>query len=161
MSFHGHIMLELGRSLTASCGTYLTRVVDAKVNAGQRYAIVDGGMHQLVYFGQSMAMKQPCCHLLGADDENSAPADEELWNICGSLCTVNDILAKQLPLSGLEQGSILAFENAGAYCMTEGISLFLSRDLPRVIMVDGHGAPTLVRDGLRTDILNTPLFPIR
>lgn len=52
-------------------------------------------------------MKQPCCHLLGADDENAAPADEELWNICGSLCTVNDILAKQLPLSGLEQGSIL------------------------------------------------------
>lgn len=161
MSFQGHIMLELGRSLTASCGTYLTRVVDAKVNAGQRYAIVDGGMHQLVYFGQSMAMKQPCCHLLGADDENAAPADEELWNICGSLCTVNDILAKQLPLSGLEQGSILAFENAGAYCMTEGISLFLSRDLPRVIMVDERGAPTLVRDGLRTDILNTPLFPIR
>ena len=163
MAFSGSITLELGRSLTASCGTYLTRVVDTKVNAGQRYAIVDGGIHQLVYYGQSMAMKQPPCHLLdaGAAASASAPDDAaEPWNICGSLCTVNDILAKQLPLAGLDTGSILAFRFAGAYCMTEGISLFLSRDLPKVVILKHDGEPVLVRDGLRTDIINTPLHPL-
>lgn len=176
MAFSGSITLELGRSLTASCGTYLTRVVDTKVNAGQRYAIVDGGIHQLVYYGQSMAMKQPPCRLLdagtaagaatgatsaGAAAGASAPDDAvESWNICGSLCTVNDILAKQLPLAGLDTGSILAFRFAGAYCMTEGISLFLSRDLPKVVVLKHDGEPVLVRDGLRTDIINTPLHPL-
>lgn len=153
------VTIELGRSLVASCGTYLTRVVDAKEVAGQRYAIVDGGMHQLVYYGQSMAMRRPPVRLLGA-----APPEgpEELpWNVCGSLCTTNDILVKRLPLAGLGEGSLLAFSRAGAYCATEGIALFLSRDLPRVALVGADGAPELVREGLRTDPLNTPSIRAR
>lgn len=154
LSRTARVTIELGRSLVASCGTYLTRVVDAKEVAGQRYAIVDGGMHQLVYYGQSMAMRRPPVRLLGA-----APPEgpEELpWNVCGSLCTTNDILVKRLPLTGLGEGSLLAFSRAGAYCATEGIALFLSRDLPRVALVGADGAPELVREGLRTDPLNTP-----
>ena len=154
LSRAARVTIELGRSLVASCGTYLTRVVDAKEVAGQRYAIVDGGMHQLVYYGQSMAMRRPPVRLLGA-----APPEgpEELpWNVCGSLCTTNDILVKRLPLAGLGEGSLLAFSRAGAYCATEGIALFLSRDLPRVALVGADGALELVREGLRTDPLNTP-----
>lgn len=154
LSRTARVTIELGRSLVASCGTYLTRVVDAKEVAGQRYAIVDGGMHQLVYYGQSMAMRRPPVRLLGA-----APPEgpEELpWNVCGSLCTTNDILVKRLPLVGLGEGSLLAFSRAGAYCATEGIALFLSRDLPRVALVGADGALELVREGLRTDPLNTP-----
>ena len=44
--------------------------------------------------------------------------------------------------------------------MTEGISLFLSRDLPKVVVLKHDGEPVLVRDGLRTDIINTPLHPL-
>lgn len=154
LSRTARVTIELGRSLVASCGTYLTRVVDAKEVAGQRYAIVDGGMHQLVYYGQSMAMRRPPVRLLGA-----APPEgpEELpWNVCGSLCTTNDILVKRFLLAGLGEGSLLAFSRAGAYCATEGIALFLSRDLPRVALVGADGALELVREGLRTDPLNTP-----
>lgn len=154
LSRTARVTIELGRSLVASCGTYLTRVVDAKEVAGQRYAIVDGGMHQLVYYGQSMAMRRPPVRLLGAA---SPEGPEELpWNVCGSLCTTNDILVKRLPLAGLGEGSLLAFSRAGAYCATEGIALFLSRDLPRVALVGADGALELVREGLRTDPLNTP-----
>ena len=60
------VTLELGRSIAASCGSYLTRVVDVKQNRGQNYAIVDGGMHQMVYYGQSMAMQHPQCRNLSA-----------------------------------------------------------------------------------------------
>ena len=145
------VTLELGRSIAASCGTYLTRVVDVKRNKNQNYAIVDGGMHQMVYYGQSMAMQLPDCRLFPA-----RAGEPALWNLCGSLCTVNDILVKQFPAVGLKCGDILAFAGTGAYCMTEGISLFLSRALPRVVLLLPDGAPLLVREALATDRLNTP-----
>ena len=72
MNFKSKITLELGRSIAACCGTYYTSVVDMKSNKGQNYAIVDGGMNHLVYFGQSMAMKHPMCSVLPErDDENT------------------------------------------------------------------------------------------
>ena len=130
------VTLELGRSIAASCGSYLTRVVDVKQNRGQNYAIVDGGMHQMVYYGQSMAMQHPQCRIYPPRS-----GDAENWNLCGSLCTVNDILVKQLPVAGLKCGDVFAFGNTGAYCMTEGISLFLSRALPRIVLLRAEGAP--------------------
>lgn len=69
---------------------------------------------------------------------------------------MNDILAKQLPLAGLEPGRIIAFEQVGAYSMTEGISLFLSRDLPAVVIVGIDGAPRLSRAAVPTHPFNTP-----
>ena len=144
------VTLELGRSIAASCGSYLTRVVDVKQNRGQNYAIVDGGMHQMVYYGQSMAMQHPQCRIYPPRS-----GDAENWNLCGSLCTVNDILVKQLPVAGLKCGDVFAFGNTGAYCMTEGISLFLSRAQPRIVLLRAEGAPLLVREALPTDRINT------
>ena len=40
--------------------------------------------------------------------------------------------------------------------MTEGISLFLSRELPRVCLVEPNGQTRLVRDALPTYPLNSP-----
>lgn len=151
-AFDGPIALELGRSIAASCGSYLTSVVDVKRNDGQNYVIVDGGMNHLVYYGQSLAMRQPTCALLRG--EGAKAGEVEPFNICGSLCSVNDILCKQLELPGLFAGDVLLFENTGAYCMTEGISLFLSRDLPRVCLIDAHGEARLVRDFVPTYPLN-------
>lgn len=152
MTFSGTITLELGRSLVAHCGTYFTKVVDAKCNHKQNYAIVDGGIHQLVYYGQSMAMKLPPIRHIS----QHSPGNEEPWNICGSLCTINDILVKQLPLPSLHIGDVLAFERAGAYCMTEGISLFLSRDLPAILYRHPDGSVEELRPHLETHPLNTP-----
>ncbi len=155
MRFDGLLTLELGRAIAASCGTYLTRVVDQKEWDGQKMAIVDGGIHQLTYYGQFMAMKHPKVHLLAP--HAGAPAQE--WTIYGSLCTVNDILVKRLPLEGLAPGDILAFENTGAYCVTEGISLFLSRDLPAVVIAREGGSLLCVRENTPADPLNTPHYP--
>lgn len=154
MNFKSKITLELGRSIAASCGSYYTSVVDMKSNKGQNYAIVDGGMNHIVYFGQSMAMKHPRCEILPARD-----TDGELdWNICGSLCTANDILVKQLPIKDLQLSDVIKFENTGAYCMIEGISLFLSRDLPYVFIKNEDGTYKSIRDALPTYPLNTPNY---
>ena len=109
-------------------------------------------MNHLVYYGQSLAMRQPTCALLRG--EGAKAGEVEPFNICGSLCSVNDILCKQLELPGLFAGDVLLFENTGAYCMTEGISLFLSRDLPRVCLIDAHGEARLARDFVPTYPLN-------
>lgn len=146
MKYKAKITLEIGRSIAASCGSYFTGVVDAKTNKDQNYAILDGGMHQLVYFGQFMAMKRPFLEVL----PNRDTGEIKEWNLCGSLCTANDILVKQLPVRDLHIGDTVMFKNTGAYCTTEGISLFLSRDIPRVILLGEDGSFATVRDPVDT-----------
>ena len=154
MTHHPKITLELGRSIAASCGTYYTHIVDLKRNQEQNYALVDGGMHHLVYFGQHMAMKQPFFHVCGKEH---LPSTDQ-WNLCGSLCSMNDVMTKQSPLPDLALGDVLAFENAGAYCMTEGISLFLSRDIPAVYLLLENGTAVQVRKAFDTATLNQPNY---
>lgn len=78
---------------------------------------------------------------------------EELYDVCGSLCTINDVIVKEVPLQHPEVNDILVFMNVGAYSVTEGISLFLSRDLPRVYR-HKDGNLTLLREKIRTEDFN-------
>ena len=141
IKFSGDIILEIGRSMAASCGMYLTKVVDTKINKDECFAIVDGGINHLVYYGQFMAMKVPEMEIYPKKDNSNMG----VWNICGSLCTINDILVKKLEVPDLQVGDILVFKNTGAYSMTEGISLFLSRDLPQILINDENNNIRVVR----------------
>lgn len=154
MQFKAKISLELGRSIAACCGSYCAHVVDIKRNKGQNYILIDGGMHHLVYFGQHMAMKHPLLFVPGKEEEEKA----EAWNICGSLCSMNDIVAKQVMLPKISLGDVICFENTGAYCMTEGISLFLSREIPAVYLKKENGEYVCVREKFETSVLNTPKY---
>lgn len=149
-----HLTIELGRFIAACCGKYYTRVVDAKCNKGQNYLLVDGGMHHLTYFGQFMGMKLPRVTVLGKEQASA----EVNYNVCGSMCSMNDILAKSLPLPETQIGDILCFGSTGAYCMTEGMSLFLSRQLPLIFLEDASGNKTMVRGAFETAEWNTPRF---
>lgn len=151
MKYQGHITMELGRSIVASCGSYYTKVVDKKTNKEGNFAVLDGGMNHLVYYGQMMAMKKPMLDILPKREDKIL----KNWNLVGSLCTINDLIVKQLPVSNLEIGDIFVFKNTGAYSMTEGISLFLSRDLPKVVFVQG-GEMKIVRENINTYKFNMP-----
>ena len=151
MQWQGDITLELGRSVAASCGSYFTHVADKKCNHGQNYLILDGGMHQMIYFGQYMGMKLPQVTLCGKEDMEPTAN----WNLFGSLCSMNDILVKALPLPEVEIGDTLRFDNTGAYCVTEGIALFLSRDLPAIFIVDSEGKLICARQTIETFPFNT------
>lgn len=147
------VSLELGRSIAASSGSYLTKVVDLKENKNGKFALVDGGIHHLVYYGQTMAMRIPYFEILPKKD-----VTEDTYNIYGSLCTINDALVKNLKVPCLEINDIFIFKNVGAYSMTEGISLFLSRDLPKVVLVDKQNNIKLVRDTIKTSDINFPNY---
>lgn len=130
------ITLELGRYFTWFCGQYLTRVEDIKCNNGHAYAIVDGGIHQLNYYGQNMAMRVPQIHLIKGMDvvemKESTLVSSNEWTICGSLCTFADVLVRKWTGSVLAIGDYLSFENVGSYSVTEAPALFLSRRLPTI-----------------------------
>lgn len=150
MQFKGEIVLEMGRYIAAYCGYYFTKVVDEKVNKSQPYCIIDGGVHHVNYYGQMMAMKMPpIVHL-----EENKDAEEKNWSICGSLCTVNDVLVKAYPFKDLKLGDTLVFKKTGAYSSTEGISLLLSRDLPQIIVYSQKDGYRVARTHYATDIIN-------
>lgn len=144
------IVLEIGRFLVADCGTYYTRIVDLKHTGQTSYCIVDGGIHQLKYYGQTMAMKVPYVQHF---PRRAAQERAERWTVCGSLCTAADVLVKDLPLFDARVGDVLAFQKTGAYSVTEGIGLFLSRPLPRVYL-RSRGECRLLRDFIPTSNIN-------
>ena len=146
------LTVEMGRFFTAECGYYPTRVVDQKENKGTWYSIVDGGINHVNYLGNMMGMKVPVIrHLKQSDGQ-----EEHIWTLCGSLCTTNDVLVRKKAFQGLEKGDLLVFCNIGAYSVTEGLALFLSRTLPAVILYHGEDDWILVRDHLESSVINTP-----
>ena len=153
------ITLEMGRFMVATCGIYLSRIADLKTNNCQNYCIIDGGINHLNYYGQTMAMKFPKTDFVpmnttdiseNVENEGVAP-----WNICGSLCTVADVIVKNLPLDNAQIGDMIIFYNVGAYSVTEGIYLFLSRKLPKILTYDSKNNIKLIRDDLSTDEINS------
>lgn len=180
MDFQGKITLEMGRYIAAYCGYYLTKIVDQKINHGQNYCIVDGGLNHLNYYGQAMAMKMPhhqhipvgtlsdrtgedkrCAEQKNESDRVDLcqeKQEEILWNICGSLCTVNDVLVKQMPLANAHIGDVLVFERVGAYSVTEGIYLFLSRRMPGVLLWSEEQGFIEVRKATESYPINTGIY---
>ena len=154
LTFGGNVILEMGRYLAYLCGFYLTSIVDMKVNHEQSYAIVDGGINHLNYYGQTMAMKQPYCTQLDSKGQARVSGEQEPWNLCGSLCTVSDVIVKLFPLKNPQIHDILIFERVGAYSVTEGIYLFLSRPMPKIYFWKDQKL-TLVREALHTDEINS------
>lgn len=132
--------IEMGRFLAASCGKYYTQVKDLKSTGDANYAILDGGIHHLNYFGQRMAMQVPPIKVYAGEvSENEEKNDVELtqlpdtdYTLCGSLCTVADVLVREVKLKKLELGDVLEFGHCGAYSVTEAPALFLSRQLPAI-----------------------------
>ena len=142
-----HIQLEMGRFIAALCGEYHTTIVDMKKTNDINYCIIDGGINHLNYYGQTMAMKAPFI----IQERNEG----ELINytICGSLCTVADVIIRNYPLYDAKIGDELVFLKTGAYSITEGIYLFLSRDMPKVYKRKDNKL-TLVRNTIHSYKIN-------
>ena len=120
--------IEMGRYLAAPCGTYASRVMDIKNNSDTNYIICDGGIHHLKYHGQTMAMQIPEMEVLNTS------AETKPYCICGSLCTVADVLVREVELPIVSRNDVILFHRCGAYSVTEGSALFLSRKMPEVYL---------------------------
>ncbi|MCR4610669.1 MAG: diaminopimelate decarboxylase [Lachnospiraceae bacterium] len=157
--------IEMGRFLAASCGTFFTKVMDAKSSMDTNYVLIDGGIHHVNYYGQKMAMEVPNINVISEGYRYSIEAlclnknevheedKKSAYCICGSLCTVADVLVREAELPELNVGDVLCFERCGAYSVTEAPALFLSRELPSIYTKRGDEI-TLVRDVIKASAIN-------
>lgn len=166
MSEKFNVTLEMGRYIAATCGILISRIADMKMNDTTRYAIIDSGINHINYYGQAMAMKKPRCEFIpmeytegfadGVNHEVETYAEGvQPFNICGSLCTVGDVIVKNLELKDAKIGDMLAFYNIGAYSVTEGIYLFLSRRMPAIVMYSKKTGYRVIRKPVETFLINT------
>lgn len=149
------LTLEMGRFLVAECGSYITKVMDVKRNIGQNYCIVDGGIHHVNYYGQVMGARiPPIRHYSAVNNYEEELAEKKEYKsenicICGSLCTVADVLIRNISFCNVQKEDLFVFEKIGAYSVTEGIYLFLSRRLPKIYLLSVNGLE-LIRDSYET-----------
>ena len=166
MSEKFNVTLEMGRYIAATCGVLISRIADMKMNDTTRYAIIDSGINHINYYGQTMAMKKPRCEFIpmeyiegfadGADHEVEVYSQGvQPYNICGSLCTVGDVIVKNLELKDAKIGDMIAFYNIGAYSVTEGIYLFLSRRMPAIVMYSKKNGYRVIRKPIETFLINS------
>lgn len=166
MSEKFNVTLEMGRYIAATCGILISRIADMKMNDTTRYAIIDSGINHINYYGQAMAMKKPRCEFIpmeytegfadGVDHEVEVYSQGvQPYNICGSLCTVGDVIVKNLELKDAKIGDMIAFYNIGAYSVTEGIYLFLSRRMPAIVMYSKKNGYRIVRNPVDTFLINS------
>ncbi len=143
--FTGELILEPGRWLAASCGTYLVRVVSTKASRGVRFAILEGGINHLLrpaLTGQPFPVRRvpPAEPRRGRPGSTAATPDPEASPprpvvLAGPLCTSLDRLGEAL-LPELVPGDLLAFGMTGAYGFTESMPGFLSHPVPPEIWID-------------------------
>lgn len=146
MNFSGRVTLEMGRAFAADCGYYLTKIMDVKSSDDRNYCITDGGIHQLNYDGQIRGMYEPPMEVLAEERQG----EQKNWTICGSLCTVNDIMVQKLPLTDPKPGDVLVFKKTGAYSCMEGMLLFLSHSLPKIMLYNNTDGFRQVRKAYKT-----------
>lgn len=151
------LTIEMGRFIASSCGYYFTKVCDVKRSYDNKWVILDGGINHVNYFGQMMGMKTPVIITFPynkGNELNNTTVQTETQTLCGSLCTTNDVIVRSYIGNELGIGDVLVFCNIGAYSITEGLNLFLSRDMP-VVLIRRDGIITKVRDIFETWKVNS------
>lgn len=124
------IYLEPGRAIAAASGVLLTQVHHLKETQDKNFAIVDAGMNDLL---------RPALYQAYQDIQvikNTSTLETKQYDIVGPVCETADFLGKDRSIA-LEQGSILAVFNAGAYGFSMS-SNYNSRPRPPEVMVDGN-----------------------
>ncbi|MFF1767851.1 diaminopimelate decarboxylase [Streptomyces sp. NPDC058249] len=144
------MIMELGRFLTATAGTYVVRARYVKESMGESFVVADGGTnHHMAAVGVGSFVKRnfPVRHL-----ENRAAGASRPYSVTGPLCTPNDVVAKKVRLPEVRPGDLLAVERSGAYGPTASPGLFLSHGFPAEVLVHG-GRAHLIRERDTTEDL--------
>ncbi|AEW96632.1 MULTISPECIES: type III PLP-dependent enzyme [Streptomycetaceae] len=134
---------ELGRYLTALCGTYVVRALYVKESMGETFVVADGGTnHHMAAVGVGSFVKRNFpIRSLTRYHEPAAGS----YTVTGPLCTPNDVIGKKVQLPPVEPGDLLGVERSGAYGPTASPGLFLSHGFPAEVLVH-QGTAHLVRE---------------
>jgi diaminopimelate decarboxylase len=127
------LIIELGRYLVGEAGIYVCKVIDIKDSRGNRFAVCDGGLHHHLAasgnFGQILRKNYP---IVSVDQSDGRL---EKINVVGPLCTPLDLLGDRVTVHHIEEGSLVAVLQSGAYGATASPFEFLSHPRCKEIMV--------------------------
>jgi len=144
------IVMEPGRTIAASAGVLLTRVLYVKLAGTKKFIVCDAGMNTLIRpaLYNSFHFIWP----VSVSPQHEPPRRGEKLDlpgldsadVVGPVCETGDFLAKDRPLPPVARGDLLAVFTAGAYGMTMA-SQYNAQPRPCEVMVDGERA-TVIRE---------------
>ena len=114
-TYHKHLLLrpmqtlhfELGRAVVGQCGTLITKCIYVKQGTNKQFAIVDGGMTDLI---------RPALYQAYHKIENiSSDEAVESYDVVGPICESSDVFGKAVDLNKVSRGHYIAVRSAGAY----------------------------------------------
>ncbi len=153
-----HLLLEPGRSIIASAGILLTKVIYTKRNRGKTFVIIDAAMNDLLRPALYGAI-HPITRIEREASESKTPAHRV--DIVGPVCETGDCLLHDWPLGEVRPGDLLAIWVTGAYGMTQA-SNYNARTRPSEILIDGIHTKLIRRRETQDDLLRTDaLAPAR
>jgi diaminopimelate decarboxylase len=101
------ISFELGRSLTAGCGSLISTVLYVKEGAGETFVILDAGMTDL--------LRPALYHAYHHIDNLTSGLPEKKYTVAGPICETTDTFGKFIELPETRRGDMIAIRSAGAY----------------------------------------------
>ena len=114
-TYHKHLQLrpqqtlhfELGRAVVGQCGSLITKVIYVKQGTNKQFAIVDGGMTDLI---------RPALYQAYHKIENLTSEEGlETYDVVGPICESSDVFGKAIDLNKAKRGDLIALRSAGAY----------------------------------------------
>ncbi len=126
------LILELGRYLVGDSGFYVCEIVDIKVSQSKKHIITSGGMNH-----QHRPRSKGINHQTFVLPRNlprlyieQLSVHNEVVDICGPLCTKDDVLAKKIQIESAEVGDLVVIAQSGAYGKSAAPCNFLSHPQP-------------------------------
>jgi diaminopimelate decarboxylase len=124
------LVLEPGRSLVASAGALLTRVLYVKEGEGRTFVVVDAAMNDLL----RPALYDAFHRVEPVVRRGRAAA---LVDVVGPVCETSDFLARRRELERPEPGELLAVRDAGAYGFSMSSNYNMRPRAAEVMVEDG------------------------
>jgi diaminopimelate decarboxylase len=143
------LLLEPGRSIVGPAGALITSVIYKKPNNDKRFLIVDAAMNDLIRPALYNAHHQiiPVRIAAGA---------REIVDVVGPVCETGDFFARDCEIEAMNEGSLLAILDAGAYGMVLA-SNYNTRPRAPELLVSGKSKKLIRRRERISDLLRTEL----
>jgi len=133
------VLVEPGRWLAGPAGLYVGRVRAVKRSRGQRFVVMDGGMHHHLAASGNLGQVIKRDYPIVAPEHLAAPLQGDT-QLVGPLCTPLDTLSRQTALPELAAGDLVAVMQSGAYGLSASPVGFLSHPMPVEVLVDAGQA---------------------
>ncbi len=143
------LLLEPGRSIIASAGLLLTRVIHVKKNGSKTFVIVDAAMNDLIRPSLYGAFH----HIVPAIQAKNGLTT---CDVVGPVCETGDFFARDRELPSSQSADLLAILDAGAYGMSLS-SNYNSRPRAAEVLVDGKRAQLIRKRETMKDLVRQEL----